>query len=67
MKNGREAERPALQGASWSSRRRAAAAQIGTDHGLYHTTVTSAAVYGGVDGMQERALKAGVDTISPAG
>jgi len=34
-------------------------------HGLaYHTTVTSAAVYGGVDmGMQERALKAGVDII----
>jgi ATP-dependent RNA helicase RhlE len=34
-------------------------------HGLaYHTGVTSAAVYGGVDmGMQERALKAGVDII----
>ena len=34
-------------------------------HGLaYHTTVTSAAVYGGVEmGMQERALKAGVDII----
>jgi ATP-dependent RNA helicase RhlE len=34
-------------------------------HGLaYHTAVTSAAVYGGVDmGMQERALKAGVDII----
>jgi ATP-dependent RNA helicase RhlE len=34
-------------------------------HGLsYHTNVTSAAVYGGVDmGMQERALKAGVDLI----
>jgi ATP-dependent RNA helicase RhlE len=34
-------------------------------HGLsYHTTVTSAAVYGGVDmGGQERALKAGVDII----
>jgi ATP-dependent RNA helicase RhlE len=34
-------------------------------HGLaYHTNVTSAAVYGGVDmGMQERALKAGVDII----
>jgi ATP-dependent RNA helicase RhlE len=34
-------------------------------HGLaYHTSVTSAAVYGGVDmGMQERALKAGVDII----
>ena len=34
-------------------------------HGLsYHTTVTSAAVYGGVDmGPQERALKAGVDII----
>src|SRR5205807_8199421 len=30
----------------------------------YHTTVTSAAVYGGVEmGMQERALKAGVDII----
>ena len=34
-------------------------------HGLaYHTNVTSAAVYGGVDmGPQERALKAGVDII----
>jgi len=34
-------------------------------HGLaYHTTVTSAAVYGGVEmGGQERALKAGVDII----
>ena len=34
-------------------------------HGLaYHTTVSSAAVYGGVEmGMQERALKAGVDII----
>jgi ATP-dependent RNA helicase RhlE len=34
-------------------------------HGLaYHTTVTSAAVYGGVEmGQQERALKAGVDLI----
>jgi len=34
-------------------------------HGLaYHTTVTSAAVYGGVEmGPQERALKAGVDVI----
>ena len=34
-------------------------------HGVsYHTKVTSAAVYGGVDmGMQERALKAGVDII----
>ena len=34
-------------------------------HGLaYHTTVTSAAVYGGVEmGPQERALKAGVDII----
>jgi len=34
-------------------------------HGLaYHTGVTSAAVYGGVDmGIQERALKAGVDII----
>jgi ATP-dependent RNA helicase RhlE len=34
-------------------------------HGLaYHTTVTSAAVYGGVEmGMQERALRAGVDII----
>jgi ATP-dependent RNA helicase RhlE len=34
-------------------------------HGLaYHTDVTSAAVYGGVEmGMQERALKAGVDII----
>ena len=34
-------------------------------HGLsYHTTTTSAAVYGGVEmGMQERALKAGVDII----
>jgi ATP-dependent RNA helicase RhlE len=34
-------------------------------HGLaYHTTVTSAAVYGGVEmGAQERALKAGVDII----
>ena len=34
-------------------------------HGLaYHTTATSAAVYGGVEmGMQERALKAGVDII----
>jgi len=34
-------------------------------HGLaYHTAVTSAAVYGGVEmGMQERALKAGVDVI----
>jgi len=34
-------------------------------HGLaYHTTVTSAAVYGGVEmGPQERALKAGVDMI----
>jgi ATP-dependent RNA helicase RhlE len=34
-------------------------------HGLsYHTSVTSAAVYGGVDmGAQERALKAGVDII----
>jgi ATP-dependent RNA helicase RhlE len=34
-------------------------------HGLaYHTTITSAAVYGGVDmGGQERALKAGVDII----
>jgi ATP-dependent RNA helicase RhlE len=34
-------------------------------HGLsYHTTITSAAVYGGVEmGPQERALKAGVDII----
>ncbi len=34
-------------------------------HGLaYHTAVTSAAVYGGVEmGMQERALRAGVDII----
>ena len=34
-------------------------------HGIaYHTNVTSAAVYGGVEmGMQERALKAGVDII----
>ena len=34
-------------------------------HGLsYHTTMTSAAVYGGVEmGTQERALKAGVDII----
>jgi ATP-dependent RNA helicase RhlE len=34
-------------------------------HGLaYHTTITSAAVYGGVEmGGQERALKAGVDII----
>src|SRR4029079_9857060 len=34
-------------------------------HGLaYHTTVTSAAVYGGVEmGIQERALRAGVDII----
>jgi ATP-dependent RNA helicase RhlE len=34
-------------------------------HGLaYHTSVTSAAVYGGVEmGAQERALKAGVDVI----
>jgi len=34
-------------------------------HGLaYHTNVTSAAVYGGVEmGMQERALRAGVDII----
>jgi ATP-dependent RNA helicase RhlE len=34
-------------------------------HGLaYHTGVTSAAIYGGVEmGMQERALKAGVDII----
>jgi ATP-dependent RNA helicase RhlE len=34
-------------------------------HGLsYHTTLTSAAVYGGVEmGPQERALKAGVDII----
>ena len=34
-------------------------------HGLaYHTTVTSAPVYGGVEmGQQERALKAGVDII----
>ena len=34
-------------------------------HGLaYHTGITSAAVYGGVEmGMQERALKAGVDII----
>src|SRR4030095_10949028 len=35
-------------------------------HGLaYHTSVTSAAVYGGVEmGPQERALKAGVDIIA---
>jgi len=34
-------------------------------HGLaYHTTITSAPVYGGVEmGVQERALKAGVDII----
>jgi ATP-dependent RNA helicase RhlE len=34
-------------------------------HGLsYHTPITSAAIYGGVEmGMQERALKAGVDII----
>ncbi len=34
-------------------------------HGLsYHTSITSAPVYGGVEmGMQERALKAGVDII----
>jgi ATP-dependent RNA helicase RhlE len=34
-------------------------------HGLsYHTSITSAAVYGGVEmGVQERALKAGVDII----
>jgi ATP-dependent RNA helicase RhlE len=42
------------------------AVQIEDDiHGLaYHTTVTSAAIYGGVEmGAQERALKAGVDII----
>jgi ATP-dependent RNA helicase RhlE len=42
------------------------AVQIEDDiHGLsYHTSVTSAAVYGGVEmGPQERALKAGVDII----
>src|SRR5581483_3306191 len=34
-------------------------------HGVsYHTTITSAAIYGGVEmGPQERALKAGVDII----
>ena len=34
-------------------------------HGLsYHTSITSAAIYGGVEmGVQERALKAGVDII----
>ena len=34
-------------------------------HGLaYHTPITSAAVYGGVEmGIQERALRAGVDII----
>src|SRR5205823_7095204 len=34
-------------------------------HGLsYHTTITSAAIYGGVEmGAQERALRAGVDII----
>ena len=34
-------------------------------HGLsYHTTITSAAIYGGVEmGPQERALKAGVDIV----
>ncbi|PYR25218.1 MAG: hypothetical protein DMF92_20985, partial [Acidobacteria bacterium] len=34
-------------------------------HGLsYHTSITSAAVYGGVDmGVQERALRAGVDIV----
>ncbi len=34
-------------------------------HGLsYHTSISSAAVYGGVEmGIQERALRAGVDTI----
>src|SRR5213078_4009106 len=45
---------------------RALAVQIEDElHGLsYHTTITSAAVYGGVEmGGQERALKAGVDII----
>ena len=44
---------------------RACGANRGRIHGLsYHTTITSAAVYGGVEmGRQERALNAGVDII----
>jgi ATP-dependent RNA helicase RhlE len=45
---------------------RALAVQIEDEiHGLaYHTTLTSAAVYGGVEmGIQERALRAGVDIV----
>jgi ATP-dependent RNA helicase RhlE len=66
--------RPEVDGAAATTRSRVLvlaptrelAVQIEDEiHGLaYHTTVTSAAVYGGVEmGMQERALKAGVDII----
>jgi ATP-dependent RNA helicase RhlE len=64
--------RPVPEGATAKSRvlvlapTRELAVQIEDEiHGLaYHTGVTSAAVYGGVEmGMQERALKAGVDII----
>ena len=65
---------PAVQGAGRQSKSRVLvlaptrelAVQIEDEiHGLsYHTTVTSAAVYGGVEmGIQERALRAGVDII----
>src|SRR5262245_10124440 len=63
-------ERPALQAPKSRvlvlAPTRELAVQIEDEiHGLaYHTTVTSAAVYGGVEmGPQERALKAGVDII----
>ena len=53
--------------ACWCSRRRASwpcRSRTRSTASSYHTPITSAAVYGGVEmGAQERALKAGVDII----
>ncbi len=61
-----QASRPAKSRVLVLAPTRELAVQIEDEiHGLaYHTTITSAAVYGGVEmGPQERALKAGVDII----
>ncbi len=61
-----EADRPAKSGVLVLAPTRELAVQIEDEiHGLaYHTSVTSAAIYGGVEmGTQERALRAGVDII----
>src|SRR4029077_673563 len=71
LKVGTTTDTPALEGAVKSrvmvlAPTRELAVQIEDEiHGLsYHTSITSAAIYGGVEmGMQERALKAGVDII----